>query len=492
MWARTRRLVDGSMRRRLVSAFVVCAAIIMWPALPAYAGATLPAVLESIASFRGQLTYQAHPADDVGLVIQGTLDVGPDGWVVDESTADRELHASSRDSWIRFGTQTLTFDDPLTLEQLANPWAIVLATTSGQQLSADAGGTSWTTSSGTRLYLDPSRIQVIGAADPSGGVAFAFSNWTDVNGIALPRSIERLRSGVVENSLTIDGYGMRTTGDPQSGAAAAPVPVAPGHEVPIFVATAPVQTTLTSEKTGLRLWGFAIVLFALAVGVVIWLRRDTFVERVAHSLAGDPRAWRRAGMNIFVSPEGVLTFEGRRYRVGSVFFNRPVLIQTSPLFVRVSAPGESRTLILARKFPRPAAVQRRAATGFTLVESLAACALFAIVIVGAVFPALVVLASADRLAAQHQMALQVAANALTDEETALAYGWSIDDGVRVATVDGMTLTETVAKMSLTGLHSLTIEVADPGGRSLAREVTLLGPPVPPPGAGASPPPSGGR
>jgi len=464
----------------------------VWPARPAYASGSLPPVLEALTSFRGQLSYLAHPSDDTAAVIQGALDVGPDGWVLDESSADCQLHASSRDSWIRFGPQTLVFDDPLAVEQLANPWAVVLATTAGQSLTADPGGTSWTAGTGTRLYLDASHAQVIGALDIKDDVAFAFSGWTDAEGMAVPRSIARLRNGVVESSVIIDSYQVRSAGAQPTGAQAASATVAPEHEAIASHEGVDLHTTTGSARPGLRLLGIAIAMVALGLSVVIWLRRDALVDHVARGFTSDPRAWRRAGISIFVSPDGVLTFEGRRYRVGPAFFNRPVLVQTSPLFVRVSAPGESRTLILARKFPIFSSPARRVSAGFTLVESLAACALFAIVIVGAIFPALVVLAGADRLAEQHETALRILANALTDEETALAYGWSIEDGVHVAAIDGMILTETVAKASSTGLHTLTIEVTDLSGRSVAREVTLLGPPVPPPGAGASPPPSGSR
>ena len=166
-------------------------------------------------------------------------------------------------------------------------------------------------------------------------------------------------------------------------------------------------------------------------------------------------------------------------------------MQSSALFIRVSAPGESRVIVLARKSrlrARPA-VARRSTAGFTLIEALAASAVFATVVVAAVFPTLLVLAHADRLAAQRELALQVATNALADEQAVLAYGFSIKDESKITTVDGMTVSESLTPASVASLHNLAIEVADASGNTLARVVTQVGPPVPTPG-GPSLSPSG--
>src|SRR6202022_4228844 len=133
-----------------------------------------------------------------------------------------------------------------------------------------------------------------------------------------------------------------------------------------------------------------LALLMIALGIVGWTRRDALMDHLSRRLAADSRAWRREGVSVFVSPEGVLFFEGRPYRVGAAFYGRPALIQSSPLFIRVSAPGESRVLVLARKSQlraRPV-VARRSPTGFTLIEALAASAVFATVVVAAVFPTL--------------------------------------------------------------------------------------------------------
>jgi type II secretory pathway pseudopilin PulG len=140
-------------------------------------------------------------------------------------------------------------------------------------------------------------------------------------------------------------------------------------------------------------------------------------------------------------------------------------------------------VVIARKFPLQSAVtaSRTAATGFTLVEALVATALFACVVVGAVFPTLVAIAQADRLAALHEAAVQVATNALVDEEAALAYGTSaISTGTATSRVDGLDLTITVAPTSVTGMHLVTAAVNGPSGAPLVRVATMVGPPVPPP------------
>jgi type II secretory pathway pseudopilin PulG len=142
---------------------------------------------------------------------------------------------------------------------------------------------------------------------------------------------------------------------------------------------------------------------------------------------------------------------------------------------------------MARKFPLPNASRRtKAATGFTFIEALVSAALFAVVIVAAVFPALIALAQADRVAAQHETANEIAANALADEEAALAYGSSIDDTSATSVIGGMTLTVTLTPASISGLHNVVVQVADSSGRTLSQIATMIGPPVPAPGASAPP------
>jgi hypothetical protein len=418
-------------------------------------------------------------------VIAGSLTVASNGWALDETRGCCRLHASNHESWLRTHELTLSFDDPLRVDSLVNSWAVVLAMAPQAQLQPDRIGSSWTSSMGLRVYLDTSGTHILGAADTQGGIAFSYGDWIQAGALDLPRSIVRLRAGTPDGSFVIDDYTMQWS----------PAPAAAPQTAAVVAEPAPVlaraQPAVQASSRGMRLFDIMLVLAACASLVALWLRRDALIERVGRRLAQDPRAWRHAGVSIFVSPEGVLTFQGCRYRVGPLFFNRPVVVQTSPLFLKVSAPGEARTVIVARKFAAPVPFAPRARAGFTLIESVTATALFATVIVAAVFPTLVVLAHADRIAARHEAALRIAANALTDEEAALAYlplGSAVSDETKVALVDGMTVSERVAPTTVAALHTLTIDVSDAGGEDLARLVTVVGPPVPPPAAPGSPPP----
>ena len=474
------------MHRRFSAALVLiaCIAFCTRDRVQAAPG-SLPVALAHLVSFRGQLSYTAHPVDDPSDVIDGSLEVDPSGWSLDEASVRYRLHASSRGSWLRTQTMTLAFDDPLRMDALANSWAVVLASAGTERLQHEPGGSSWISRTGLRIYLDASGMQVLGVSDLQGSLSYSYGDWTQVGGLDLPRSIVRLRAGTPYGSYVIDDYRAQWSPGPADVRATTVDAAAPRASV-AAQSLAPAET----NARGLRLFNIMFVLAACALLVALFLRRDVLIERISRRISHDPRAWKEAGVTIFVSPEGVLTFQGCMYRIGPMFFNRPVIVQTSPLFIRVSAPGEARSLIIARKFAPPLPGARRAQAGFTLIEALTASALFATVIVAAVFPALVVLARADAIAASHELALRIAANALTDEEAALAYapfGSAISDDAKVVLVDGMTVSERVETASPSSLHTLTIDVRDGGGQSLAHLVTMVGPPVPPPPS-ASPPP----
>lgn len=476
------------MRHFTLAVFVFWGAT-LWAGVCARADtAPLPAAVADVVSFHGALRYHAHPAENPDATITGRLVVSSDAWSLEERSARSDVFVSSQQSWMRIGSQTVVFDDPLDVDAIANPWAVLLAINAGAHPLRDAGGTSWTTGAGARIYLDGEQRSVIGVVDTraSADSSFAFDQWITVNGVRLPQSIVRMRNGVAVASFVVDGYEVDWT---TSGAQTA------AHNVTTqkYSQTLPavVPATPAPIPSAWPLFTELLALLMIALGIVGWTRRDALMDHLSRRLAADSRAWRREGVSVFVSPEGVLFFEGRPYRVGAAFYGRAALIQSSPLFIRVSAPGESRVLVLARKSQlraRPV-VARRSPTGFTLIEALAASAVFATVVVAAVFPTLLVLAHADRLAAQRELALQVARNALADEQAALAYGFSIKDESKVIPVDGMTVTESLTSASVAGLHNLTIEVADASGRTLTRVVTEIGPPVPTPG-GPSPSPSG--
>ena len=475
------------MQRRFSAALVLIACITCCAADGARAtSAPLPVALAHLVAFHGQLRYAAHPVDDPSDVINGSLEVDAGGWVLEETSAGHHLHASSRGSWLQTQTMTLAFDDALRVDALANSWAVVLANAGTARLQRDAGGSSWTSPTGVRIYLDAAGTQILGASDLPGGVAYSYGDWTQADGLDLPRSIVRLRGGTPDGSYVIDDYQAQWSSEP---AAASAIPV---DALPVPARAVRAAAAVDASARGLGLFDIMLVLAGCAVLVALWLRRDALIERISRRVAQDPRAWKHAGVTGVVSPEGLLTFQGCSYRIGPLFFNRPVIVQTSPLFIKVSAPGEARSLILARKFASPLPGVRRAQAGFTLIESLTASMLFATVIVAAVFPALIVLAHADAIAARHELALRIAANALTDEEAALAYapaGSAISDDAKVAVVSGMTVSERVeTATSLSDLHRLTIDVRDAAGQSLAHLVTMVGPPVPPPASIGSPPP----
>lgn len=481
----------GFRARAHASGLAVLSLLVCLPIAPLGAWAAglapIPQAVAQMQSFRGRLTYQAHAADDPHRSVSGTLDVGGEGWLLEEQTGSSLLHASNDQSWLKDGSGTLYFDDPLSVRALANPWALLLGKSAGEIVTADRSGVSWSVGSGARIYMDTMLDQIAGIVDtaPDTDTSFSLARWTNVAGVELPQSIVRIRGGVADDSFIIDDYQVRWADQRDVGSQAG------WRSIPVEG----VQSAVAPGKTGdaqqaWRSFGTLFGLLFAGLCVAAWVRRDALADRLSRRLAADPRAWRDEGMSLFVSPEGALWFEGRVYRVGVAFFSRRALVQSSPLFIRVSAAGVSRAVVLPRKLPLPAIFSpraRRHVMGFTLIEALVATALFATVIVAAVFPTLVVLAHADRIAAQHEIALQVASNALVDEESALEYGVSIQDTSGSFSVNGMQLMVAVSPASVAGLHQITAQVNDASGVMLARVATMVGPPVPAPQGSAAPP-----
>jgi type II secretory pathway pseudopilin PulG len=441
-----------------------------------------PVAVAEIQSFRGRIDYVVHRVDAQGSSISGQASIAPDGWVLEERQGSDMLHASPQQSWLREGGTTLHFDDAFEVHQLANAWALLLAAGAGEPTHADPSGTSWTLGNFLRVYPTADRNHIAGVVDlrPGADVSFSFDDWTTVNGLSLPQSIVRFADGVTDGSFIVDSY--RVSWAPNN-----PQVAAVSHSMSSV--TAPVQRNSTANSHAWRsAWrSFATLFELLLCGLLVaaWFRRDALVDGLCRLAADDPRAWRDEGTSMLVSPEGLLWFQGRYYQVGAQFYNRRALIQSSPLFLRISAAGVSRSVVLARKFPLPWLASHGSAAGFTLLEALVATALFASVVVAAVMPTLVVLAHADRVAELHEGAVQLAANALVDEESALAYG-SISDSQASSTHDGMLLTVTVAPSSVSGLHQVTATVDDSAGTTLARITTMVGPPVPAPESSSVP------
>jgi prepilin-type N-terminal cleavage/methylation domain-containing protein len=477
--------------RAIVHCCTLAAATVAWSATAAWAGETadstaVPACIAALSSFRGRVDYTMHRTDVAGAAISGSLLLGTEGWTLTERSLAGTLHASNEQSWIQPGARAYYFDDALTLDTLGNAWLVLLAQSAGQPVRADPSGQSWMVGPNLRVYQD-SRGHIAGLVDarPDADVSFSFDDWLTVNGLTLPQTIVRLQHGLVDAAFAVDSYQVSWAATTNGTAAAA------FRSLPIEAATEAPSSMPPSETA--RAWRWFGGLFALLFcGIVVaaWFRRDALVNSIGRLVLDDPRAFCDEGVSVFVSPEGILSFEGRRYRVGSDFFNRATRVQSSPLFLRISAPGTSRTLLIARKFSAPWLGVRRHARGFTLIESMVATAVFATIIVAAVLPTFIVLAQADRAAALHETAAQVAANTLVDEESALEYlgasGRSISDTSATTTIDGMQVTVTVSPSTPAAMHQVTVLV-NHDSELLASIASMVGPPVPAPAGSPGPP-----
>ncbi len=465
-------------------------------------------VLDQAHTFRGRISYVVHQADLVSAPdVRGDLTVSPNSWTLREQSPQQTALAGTGGATVDGGGVHVGVDDPLAAGSIANAWAVAIGTLATGPVAADGGDGVWK-SARLRMYLDDARSSVVGLADVAGSanVSFAFDDWEDVGGMQLPQRVLRLRDGVPEASYSITGYTV-TRAFPE-----APIPTAPApHRAPI----ADSSLGWTAGQSPIRLVGVAFPwrllstafgLLLLAVLVVAWTRRDALIERVRRIVQDDPRGWTARGVSVFVSPEGRLHFDGAEYRVGAEFFDRMAVVQTSPLFLRVGSRDVPRAVVLARKF-RPAAVfagqttarRPRSAHGFSLIETLVAVALFAMVMVGAVFPTLVVMARGDAIAATQEDAVRIAANALGDQEAACAYG-AVTDGTVTSQIGQLSLTVAVGPSAtgVAGASDIDVTVTDASGRTLAAAASTVGPavPIPPPpdatptpmSSGPSPPP----
>lgn len=108
------------------------------------------------------------------------------------------------------------------------------------------------------------------------------------------------------------------------------------------------------------LFGLAL----LALGIVVWLRRDLFAMLLCR-WAKDPRQWRGVPAAGLVNAKCVLYFEGNAYRLGAEFFAQAVEVRYSPLFVRINMRGSDRSIVVPRRLPHIAArgsLKRQAAS----------------------------------------------------------------------------------------------------------------------------------
>jgi hypothetical protein len=453
----------------------------------------IPPALADLRGFRGRIEYTAQrdglPATQA---VSGSITVSEHGWILVERGVRYELRADSQTASVDVGGQTIAVDDVLASDALSNPWAAALGTIASESLDSGPATSEWS-SVGLHVFVDTTGAKLVGVSE--GGahtdVSFILDDWSKSGTLEVPGHILRLRSGIPEAGITLSGYRV-----------IAAVPGKPASDVGAAATDGKQKTdnapTLVGVTDAALSWGVTAAaalacVLVLCLFAVAWTRRDTLVEAWCRRIARDPRGWRRAGVSVFVEPNGKLAFDGMTYRVGPHFYGRAALVQCSTLFVRISAPGAPRVVILPRKFtPADLGVrvpgERRASTGFTLIETLLATALFATVVLGAIYPAVTAVARANAMAAERSRAVVIAANALADEETINEYDGGAPQGSATSVSDGLTLTITVSSGSMRGISDLDVSVADANGVVLAHLASLLGVPVKaPPGSGGGPP-----
>jgi len=454
----------------------------------------LPPALADVRSFRGRIDYVAtrdnRPAADA---IAGALIVSGSGFRLDEQERAYSFHTTGDGATVSYGDDAISIDDALAADALANAWAFAVGALATEPLTRVESAGAWSSRSGFSVYLNPAGDRVTGFVDDAarGQTAYVLDAWTHVGSLDLPGRIMRLRGGVPDGSFTISDYVVSPSpaGDDTTRLGAgngADISASSLHPTPGAVRGMVFPKPIA---TGLLVLAALLV---LGLGAIAWTQRREWIVSLCRHLARDPRGWRHAGISLFVGPDGALHFNGMTYRVGPHFYNRAALVQVSWLFVRVSSPAVPHAVVLPRRYRpidlgiRP--VSRRAAQGFTLVETIVATALFAMVLLFGIYPALVMLSRADAVAQTRALAAQVAANALSDVQAAFAYDAGASTGTATSSIDGLTLTVTIEPTEQHAVDSIAIEVADPSGQVLASVASLVGPPVHAPQPAASPSP----
>ncbi|HME81920.1 MAG TPA: hypothetical protein VKF82_07565 [Candidatus Eremiobacteraceae bacterium] len=450
----------------------------------------VPPVLARLRGFHGHIEYAGHRSDvPHAPEIQGSAQIGADGFSVDEHSARYAVHADRNGVEIQAGSVRAWASDPLASDVLVNPWLVALARLSAGGLR-ERSALSWEAPRDVVVYVDRVGDAITGIAPAHDArLAYVFAGWSEVSGVPVPTRIVRLRSGIQDATFQIDRLDIALESAPAARDTTVSSPVRSAGDVSAPVVPAGASGAVSAPFPWSRVLG-AFGLMALAVAIVAWLRRDAFSMRLCDRATRDPRGWKAIASAAYVGPDGVLTLEGNHYRVGPEFFARAVEVQHSALFVRVSAPGVSRAMVLPRRLPRIAARPeraRRATAGLSLIETLVSMAFFTTVIVAAVYPALTAVARADYVAAQKRAALLAVSNALTDEETACAYGTVLPTGTTSSSAGDLTITVVVSANALADARDVAVSASDSSGRVLAKLATTVGPPVPPPGSSTTPP-----
>jgi hypothetical protein len=289
--------------------------------------AAIPPALADLRGFRGRIEYAARrdglPA---AQAVSGSLTVSDHGWILVERGARYELRADQQAASVDVGGQTIAVDDVLASDALSNPWAAALGTIALESLDAGPSASEWS-SFGLHVFVDTTGAKLVGVSE--GGahtdVAFVLDDWSKSGTLEVPGHILRLRSGIPEAGITLSGYRVTAAvfDKPARGIGAA---VVDGKS------NAANATTLVGVNDAALIWGetaaaaLACVL-VLCVFAVAWTRRDTLVDAWCRKIARDPRGWRRAGVSVFVEPNGALAFDGMTYRVGPHFYGRAALVQ---------------------------------------------------------------------------------------------------------------------------------------------------------------------
>jgi len=486
------------MRPGFVFSAIICAVVCGGAWSPALCAPTGYAILDAAHSFRGRITYIARRTDAVPAPrIAGTLTIGDSFWLVDERSSLATATAGNKGGSVQGGGFSADVDDPLSSGAVANAWAVAMGTLSASAGTRIAAGDAVWQTLALRLYLNETRDDVVGLADVagSGSVSFAFDKWADVAGVRMPERVMRLRRGVPEAAYSIEGFTVlreSLVGAPPPAPRAtqrAEISGSTGY----VAAQAPIE--LQRIAFPMRMLSSLFGALLLAIFVVAGTRREALVEELRSRVQGDPRGWQSRGVSLFVSSDGRLCFDGSEYIVGPQFYGRQAVIQSSPLFLRIGAREVPRAIVVARKFRIPALrfakILRSRSSGLSMIENIVAMGLFAAVVVGAVYPTLVVMANGDRIARTQTDAVRLAANALNDEEIASAYGTVTDDSVRMQ--DGalsVVVTVGPSQSGVAGAHDIDVAVEDVTGRALAHAITTVGPAVPaPPPPGQTPNPA---
>ena len=468
------------------------------PAWPSAAFASsdapvLPPAIASLHAFRGRIEYVARQDGGVRPAVAGILTIGQGGWRLDERTDRYDLSAADGTATLAANGTTLVLadGDVFDADAVNDAWAAAAGVIASSPVRSSPGSAGVFAVQGLRLFIDPAGARLVGVSEPATGVSFSFSDWIQTVGLELPGRILRMRDGLPDASFTASDYRVTPALPAAVGKTSPAAYVLQSRPVSgsaRFALLQPLDHSMAPQA--------ACLLFFIsftAIAVVAWMRRDALIVASCRRLASDPRGWRKAGVTLFVEPDGSLFFEGARYRVGPHFYNRAALVQKSALFLRITAPAVPRAVVVPRKMgwtvSMPAVARARRASGFTLVETLVATAIFSAVVLLAVYPAMVAIARANAMAAQRSEAAVIASNALSDEETIDGYDGGAPEGSATTVIDDLRLTVDVAPGAMRGEHDLNIVVTSGDGTELAHVASWLGVPVgSPPNSGGGPPP----